>query len=462
MEPVKPVFWYQGLFLQPQHFQQYDVYFQSLLKPLFTHLQPYFWGVYTYNIQEASLANQTFVISRGEFLFQDGTWISIPGNTVAQSRNINKEELEAGKPFKVYLGLRKWDHHKENVSILENHDDLSIVGTRFISGIDPENVKDIHQGGKSAHVKLLQYVLKVFWENETDNLPDYHLIPVAELVYDEDEIILSRDFIPPVISVASSDALQQILHNIREQITSRCRKLEEYKSPREMQTSEIDTTYIIYLMALRSLNRYVPLLHHMTETPDIHPWTVYGLIRQIIGELSTFTNRIDSLGKLIDGTSLLSDYDHENLRRCYDEAQTLVGELLSAIVIGPENIIRLIRDGYYFKAQIPQETFEKNTVFYLGLRTAENQSKVLESMKNIAKVSSSDYMMTLVGRALPGISLEYSLVSPPGLPTRPNSYYFKINQSDPQWVEIQKSQDICLYWQHAPKDTQADIIVLRK
>ena len=83
-------------------------------------------------------------------------------------------------------------------------------------------------------------------------------------------------------------------------------------------------------------------------------------------------------------------------------------------------------------------------------------------MKNIAKVSSTEYMTTLVGRALPGISLEYSLIPPPGLPTRSNSYYFKINQSDPQWIEIHKSQSISLFWQQAPKDTQAEIVVLRK
>jgi len=31
MKPAKPVLWHQGLFLQPQHFQQFDLYVQSLL-----------------------------------------------------------------------------------------------------------------------------------------------------------------------------------------------------------------------------------------------------------------------------------------------------------------------------------------------------------------------------------------------------------------------------------------------
>ncbi|MCE5248689.1 type VI secretion system baseplate subunit TssK, partial [bacterium] len=246
------------------------------------------------------------------------------------------------------------------------------------------------------------------------------------------------------------------------QVLARCRKLEEYKSPREMQTSGFDSTYIVYLFALRSLNRYVPLLFHVTESEHAHPWVVYGIIRQLIGELSTFTDRIDSLGRLMDGTPLLPKYNHDDLRSCFEEAQTLIGELLSSITIGPENIIHLIRKDDHFKAQIPVESFESRNIFYLVVMTAEKQSKVLDVMKHIAKVSSFEQMPTLVGRALPGISLEYSLIPPPGLPTRPNALYFKLDQSHSQWVEIQKSQNICLYWQKAPKDTKAEIIVLRK
>ena len=462
MEPVKPVFWYQGLFLQPQHFQQLDLYFQSLLSPLVTYQLPYFWGVCRMKVQQAALKTQTFAIDEGEFIFQDGTWTAYPGNTIIQSRSLNLEKLEAGRPFKVYLGLHKWDSMSENVHVLEQSSDLSSVGARFITRTEPEEVKDLYQGGPSEQVKLMNYALKVFWEYEIGEFGDYYLIPVAELEYDEEEIKLSRNYVPPMVSVSGSEILMQYIQNIREQITSRCRKLEEYKSPKEIQTSELEPGYIVYMLALRSLNRYVPMVYHLTETTDIHPWYVYGLLRQIIGELSTFTDRIDALGRLMDGTGLLPEYNHENLFSCFDEAQTLIGELLGAIIIGPESIIHLEREGGYFKTDIPVELFEGRHVFYLVLRTAENQDKVLKVMKDIAKVSSIEYIKTLVDRALPGIPLEYCLIPPPGLPTRANSFFFKIDQSHSQWVEIQKGQSICLYWDQAPKDTKAEIIVLRK
>jgi type VI secretion system protein ImpJ len=41
----KPLFWHQGLFLQPQHLQLNSQYCERLSLPLKTYLQPYFWGV---------------------------------------------------------------------------------------------------------------------------------------------------------------------------------------------------------------------------------------------------------------------------------------------------------------------------------------------------------------------------------------------------------------------------------
>ena len=54
MNIQRPLFWHQGLFLQPQHFQLADLYFQSLLTPLHNFLQPYLWGVQRWEIAEAA------------------------------------------------------------------------------------------------------------------------------------------------------------------------------------------------------------------------------------------------------------------------------------------------------------------------------------------------------------------------------------------------------------------------
>jgi type VI secretion system protein ImpJ len=303
--------------------------------------------------------------------------------------------------------------------------------------------------------------LKIFWENELEELNNYYLIPLAQLVRDGKEIKLSDKFIPPTISVSGSDELVKIIKDIRDQVSSRCRQLEEYKSPREIQSTNFESGYMIYLLALRSLNRFVPVLFHLTETPNIHPWIYYGVLRQLIGELSTFTENISAAGELFDGTKVLPLYDHRNLWTCFSAVHDLVGNMLNRIIIGPEHIIRLKRDGNYFKGEIPVSAFDSRNAFYLVVRTDEEPDKVPEDIQKIAKLSSSEYIGTVISRALHGINLEQSPVPPPGLPKRPNSFYFKIDHYSSQWGEVQRSQNISFYWDTAPEDAVAQIVVLR-
>jgi len=292
-------------------------------------------------------------------------------------------------------------------------------------------------------------------------LQNYNLIPLAQLQRDGSEIKLSQEFIPPLVAVSGSAEVVRVIRDIRDQVTARCRQLEEYKSPREIQSTDFESGYMIYLLALRSLNRFVPTLSHLTETPNIHPWAFYGVLRQLIGELSTFAEQVSATGELLDGTQVLPNYDHQDLWACFSSAHNLIGSLLNRIIIGPEHIIRLKRDGDYFAAEIPANAFDSRNIFYLVIRTNIDPDSVPEIIQTIAKLSSSDHISTLISRALHGVSLEQSLVPPPGLPRRPNSFYFKIDHYGSQWSDVQRSQNISLYWDTAPDDLLADIVILR-
>ena len=164
MNNQRPLFWHQGLLLQPQHFQLSDLHHQSLLKPFHTMLEPHFWGAGERKIQEAALGNRSFELLRGEFLFPDGTYAVFPGNAIITARSFDDAWVEGGKPFTVFVGLRKWSEVEPNVSVLAGPEDTVEVTTRFASTINPEEVKDLYHDGPPAHVKRLHYVLKIFWE----------------------------------------------------------------------------------------------------------------------------------------------------------------------------------------------------------------------------------------------------------------------------------------------------------
>jgi type VI secretion system protein ImpJ len=462
MDIQRPLFWHQGLFLQPQHFQLLDLSFRSLLTPFHNYIVPHFWGTMDVEIQKAALGTRTFSLLKGDFLFPDGTYIVLPGNALINARSFDEAWVEGGKPFTVFIGMKKFNAASENVTVLEELESVAEITTRFVASADAEEVKDLHANGPSGQVKSLYHVLRIFYETEKDQLGDYVLLPVAQLERAGEEIVLSQGFIPPCMSISSSGILMKIIKEIRDQISTRGRQLEEYKSQRGIQTAEFGSRDMVYMLALRSLNRYIPILFQFTETLQIHPWVVYGVLRQLIGELSSFSENINVIGEAKDGSRSLPLYNHRNIHECFFSAQSLISQLLDEITAGPDYVIRLTYDGTYYAAELKPAIFEGRNRYYIVLKAEEDPKAILQSISTAAKLSSREQLPLLIARALPGIGLEHLTVPPQELPRRANSIYFAVDHHSDQWALVSRGHNIALYWDNALEDMEVELMVVSR
>jgi len=460
MNANRPLFWHQGLLLQPHHFQQADIYFHSLLTPYYRFIQPYLWGIGELEIQESALGNRSFDLVGGDFLLPDKTHIVLPENALVEPRSFDEDWIEGEKPLGVFLGLRKLSETGENVTVLPDLDNLIEVTTRYVTTEDSEEIPDIYREGPSAQIKRMYYVLKIFWDSEIENLGDYLLLPLAQLERSGEEIVLSRQYIPPCLMLSASGSLMKLVQEIRDQIAARGNQLEAYKRERGIHTAEFGARDMVYLLALRSLNRYVPLLHHMVETGNIHPWWTYGVVRQLIGELSSFSEGVNVMGETEDGTLLLSKYDHRGIWHCFHEAQLLVTRLLDEITAGPEYMIQLLFDGTYFETGLTPQMFAGRNRFYLVFETEGDPQKLLTAMETIAKLSSRETLPLLIARALPGIRLQHMPLPPQDLPRRANAVYFQIDHHSDHWSQVQKGNNLALYWETAPEDLKVELMIV--
>ncbi len=458
----RPLHWRQGLFLQPQHFQLLERSFKALVAPYQRFLAPTLWGIGEIGIQKAALEAKSFEVTKGSFLFPDGSYVVLPDNAVIEPRPFDDAWVEGGKPLTVYVGLKKWNDIGENVVILEKIEGLSGINARFAAPAEAEEVKDLHSGGPEGQVERLFYLLRLFFETEVDQSGDYQLIPIAQLVRMGDEVRLSDRFIPPTLTVGASETLFSVIKEIRDQITARGRQLEELKRQRGVQTAEFGSRDMVYLLALRSLNRYIPLLAHVTDARQVHPWAVYGLLRQLIGELSAFSEKVDVMGRVEAENWTLPAYDHEKLWESFSSAQALISRLLDEITAGPEYVVRLVYDGTYFAADLKPAVFEGKNRFFLVLRTETDSKLVVSSVANLAKLSSREHMPLLIARALPSIALKHLQVPPQELPRRLNSVYFAIDHHGEHWGQVQKGNNIALYWDNAPKDLEVELMVVSR
>lgn len=461
MDNSKPIFWHQGLFLQPQHFQLSERYQRSLLHPYQAYQQPHFWGVCQLALQDSSLAHKSCEIESGEFIFPDGTYVCMPGTAVVSPRSFSDEWVEPDKPFTIYLALHKFSQYDDNVKVVQDIADQTELNTRYVATSNPEDVKDLYQAGPDAQVKFMRHVLKIVFENEKDEMNDYELIPIAQVVRDGETIMYNKQFMPPAVSIAAVPQLTRVVKEIRDELTGRAMQLSTYKSTSQS-SREFDPNLMRYKLALQSLSRFVPKLFHITEYGQIHPWDVYGVLREVVAEVSTFTDRVNVLGETSNGEKLLPAYDHSRLGDCFSDASVLITQLLNELTIGPQYLVEMKNDSVAYTADVPDEFLTEYVDFYLIINTVQPTDDWQQSLLTAAKLASRDTVETLVERSLPGVGLISLPVAPPGLPKRVNSYYLKIDIHGEQWDSVKRQENVALLWDDSPEDATVELVVVRK
>jgi type VI secretion system protein ImpJ len=287
-------------------------------------------------------------------------------------------------------------------------------------------------------------------------------MPIARLKRNLEDVVLDKEFIPPCLTIAGSDVLSGIVKEVRDQVFSKSRQLEAVKRSKGVHTAEFGSRDMVYMMALRSLNRYVPLLIHMSGVVHCHPWAVYGLLKQIVGELSSFSATVSVTGELDDGTVLIPEYDHQNLWDCFSGARHLITRLLDEITAGPEYIISLPFDGTYFTADLAPALFEGSSQYYLVMQSQNPADMIIDAMAGIAKLSARESLPILIAQSLPGIRLSHLEVIPQELPRKANALYFRIDHHGKQWEPVPKGNNIALFWDMAPEDLAVELMIVKR
>ena len=147
--------------------------------------------------------------------------------------------------------------------------------------------------------------------------------------------------------------------------------------------------------------------------------------------------------------------------REFQQIVDVVGQKKLAIVVGEENIVHLAREDSYFKGAIPADVFSDRNLYYLAINAAGDSETIVNSLLHHAKIGSLEEIPALLARALPGIPLEQKMAPPPGLPQRPDAYYFNLEPNHPLWVDIRRTGNICLYWDEAPEDATGELVISR-
>jgi type VI secretion system protein ImpJ len=471
MEPLRPVFWGQGMFLEPQHFQQQDRYHEARLRRYFHLLVPFSWGITSLTINEGALQNFIVQIEQCEVLTWDGTILRFRGegvqsNTKIEPRSFERELDPAGRPLAVYLGLRRLQLEESNLPAPSGPG----TGTRTESK-DGAHKRFLLEAGDTSDLcgpadqtAPLQYLIndvQILFDVPAARSQDYELVKIAEVLRAADGKggILSKQYIPPCVTLHASPVLESLVKEIRDMLTAKGRELAQYRQRRGGEMVELGSRDVGYLLLAQTVNRYIPVLHHDLEVGDIHPHLVYARLRQLVGELSTYSGQISVLGARGDDDAL-PPYRHDQLWPCFQLVTQRIKELLTEITTGPVGDVLLQYDGEYFSATLGDELFGGDNRYYLAIKSDLSPTALFQRLQDTGKITTREDMPKLEKGFLFGLKIEVLESPPEELLMRAHYRYFLIDRRSEHWQKIQERKSMAVYCSDLPPETEVRLIVV--
>lgn len=462
MFEYKPTYWYSGLYLQPQHFQiqaLHSEYWRGRYQLL---TQPYAFGVVRLLFNLAALRDETLSLHQAAFIFPDGSYVDCDANAFLSPRSLRESWVDRNKPLRIYVGLRRISHNQNNVVEVANAQGASGTGSRWISWPGEQSMRDYYAEGPEVDVQQLTYNLRFFLQDEIEQATDYTLLPVGQVRMGDEGIEVDASYIPPSMTIGAVPQLWQRMAQLSQELSGRIHQFEELKSPRTLENTIFTQEKNTLLLAMRTLIRYVVRLQHYREARDVHPWKVFGVLRQLVAELTCFTERCNFMGEWQGSEENLSGYQHDDLATTFNDAESTIIALLNTLVLEPNQVVALRAqdNGYYLSGPFP--AVDESARIYLALRSEHfKQSEYELPDDRLIKVASAGQIGNVVNRALPGVRLWYQELAPQGLPNRANTRYFRVENRHTLWRQIEETASAALHWPDAPTDMQSEFIIVR-
>ncbi len=458
----KNIYWEEGTLLQPQHFQLMDGRLAPMSSLLAQMATPFAYGIRHYAIREEALLTGTFSCSALDVFMPTGEHLILGENTILPPRAFLSVWTDPETPIDIFLALPIIVDHEHNVTV-STQEHFAQATTRFVTTEQPYTVPDMYGTNPRVDVRLMDYNARILVGSEVSTSQNVSVIPLARLLRDGDVIRLDKNYIPPCLNIHAIPFLLDIIQNIRNTLLARVTQLDDYKMISQHNSSDTSlTTRTLELThMLRTLSQYLPFIEHCLEADILHPWHLYGVLRQLIGELSLFSTELSALGENISGVRVVPPYNHLNVGACFEAAHMTISRLAGTLVTGPAHTLDFEEmDENTWFCRIPPHIRTSPFAWWLYIRSADEMEFMTDHVHKWAKLAPMEQLSTLVTRSLPGIALRPTETAPAGLPRRSDTLYFTLDQTDTLWTRVLTTGELGLFLPKTPQHIRVHLAIM--
>jgi type VI secretion system protein ImpJ len=308
--PIRRVQWFEGMLLEPQHFQQQERYHHQKSLIYQSAITPFFWGICRLEIDENLLTSGTFLIKNLLAIMQDGSVLHV-------------NEKEDSKPQVILSDQKNIDWSTPQVihlCIVKHRDDSANMYSDFprYESVEESDFLDENTGKSPISIPRLKHKITLI---VGDKVPyRYISFPIA-VIEKRDSNYIKKPF-SPACQIVKKNSL---LYEETSKIISLIRKKLNFLSSK-IQTSNIEDSNSVFQALIRYSNILSPLVPRsevMLDAEGSHPYEIYKELCFIVGSLANLRRDIVC--------PRLPTYSHISPLTCYRKVIHLIEDYLSII-----------------------------------------------------------------------------------------------------------------------------------
>ena len=422
--------WSEGLFLEPQHFQQQDRFVEQMVRSHARATEAWSWGCAAVTLDEIALGLGKVALASAFGLLPDGTAFFFPDDAPAPPPldippGTRDETVLLALPL-ARAGAKEFD--ADGLSS-NGHADALRYRTTDTSVADvttsTDRVAQIRVGAPNLRLMLAR--------DATDAFATIGVARVLERRADN-RVLLDPAYIPPMLHALAdprllghAQELAGLLHQHADRLASRL-----------AQPGRGGVAEIADFLLLQTLNRFEPQFAHLLQVPLLHPERLYRTTLALAGDLAAFDERRRVIA--------YPPYRHDDLAASFEPLMNDVRQLLAQVREPDAVAIELqSRKPGVRVAMINDLELVKHAGFVIAANAQMAGEALRTRFPTQVKIAPAEKLRDLVNLALPGIGLRALPVAPRQIPFHAGFSYFELDRGGELWKELERTGNLAMY-----------------
>lgn len=434
MSQLNRVVWQEGMFLSPQHFQQWDRFAAAETWYRHSSQAPFAWGVSRIAFDLEALENKRLSLDGLEAVLPDGSVVRAPAlDPLPPARHLDEVFTPQQTEMEVYLAL---PDRRPGIPVCRLGGRKGTVESPHLA--ETVEAEDENSPGNAIDLTAARQNLKLMLSGE--NLDGYIALKLGRIKRDsEARIVLDTGYAPPALSLAAAGPVPDLLRSILEALAAKSSILADQNRQRGGGMVEFGSGNVGNFWLLHTVNSYIPLVAHLQNTPDAHPLELYRTLSQLAGSLCTFSFQLHPRD--------VPAYAHEGLGETFSELTRMILELLETVMPSAFTNIDLDqRDETMLIGEIKDEAILSGDChWYLSVAGDLPEARIRDEVPSQVIIGAPHNIDFLVKTATPGLALVHTTVPPRDFPLKAGHTYFKLEADGDTWETVRESRSIAIY-----------------